>query len=76
MSSFNQKQPETATADSSQLGNLTELFVSLATGPVLLGVLSAGTVLSWLQAVGLASEEVFRGDRLPILHFPDAGREE
>jgi hypothetical protein len=76
MSSLNQKRPETPTAQTSQSGIVTEFFVGLATGPVLLGVLSAGAIFSWLQAAGLASEEVFRGDRLPVLHFPESEREE
>jgi hypothetical protein len=25
----------------------------------------------FIEQLGLASEEVFRGDRLPVLHFPD-----
>jgi hypothetical protein len=24
----------------------------------------------WLEQLGLASEEIFRGDRLPVLHLP------
>ncbi|MEQ8752263.1 MAG: hypothetical protein RID09_01940 [Coleofasciculus sp. G1-WW12-02] len=48
-----------------------ELFLSLATGPMLVGVISLNRIGSWLQQVGEASEEVFRGERLPILPFPD-----
>jgi len=48
-----------------------DLLLSLATGPVLVGVISLNAIGSWLQQVGEASEEVFRGDRLPILPFPD-----
>jgi len=48
-----------------------ELLLSLATGPMIVGVISLNTIGSWLQQVGEASEEVFRGDRLPILPFPD-----
>ncbi|MEQ8963885.1 MAG: hypothetical protein RLP02_39275 [Coleofasciculus sp. C2-GNP5-27] len=48
-----------------------ELLLSLATGPMLVGVISLNTIGSWLQQVGEASEEVFRGDRLPILPFPE-----
>lgn len=43
---------------------------------MLLGILVTDAVLSWLQAAGINSEEVFRGDRLPVLHFPDSGSEE
>ncbi|MEQ8464676.1 hypothetical protein [Coleofasciculus sp. F4-SAH-05] len=48
-----------------------DLLLSLATGPMIVGVISLNTIGSWLQQVGEASEEVFRGDRLPILPFPD-----
>jgi hypothetical protein len=72
----NKKLPETDTANTLKTGIPTEFFLSLAAGPMLLGVLSAGAVFSWLQAAGVASEEVFRGDRLPVLNFPNSGREE
>lgn len=50
----------------------TDFLLSLATGPLLLGVISLDAVFNGLQAVGINSEELFRGDRLPLLHFPDA----
>lgn len=50
----------------------TDLLLSLAVAPMLLGVLSLQALGSWLEAAGIASEEVFRGDRLPILNFPDS----
>lgn len=75
-SSPNQKSPATAAVTASQLGIPIDFLLSLATGPMLLGVLSIEAVFSWLQAAGVNSEEVFRGDRLPILHFPDSGRED
>ena len=53
----------------------TELLLSLATGPVLLGILSMQAIGSWVQGAGVASEEVFRGDRLPVLPFPDSEME-
>lgn len=76
MSSSNKKLPKSAAANRSGSEIPTELLISLATGPMLLGVLGAQAVSSWLQAVGMSSEEVFRGDRLPVLHFPDSGSEE
>ena len=76
MSSSNKKLPKSAAAYLSGSGIGTEFLLSLATGPLLLGVLGAQAVFSWLQAAGLSSEEVFRGDRLPVLHFPDCGSEE
>jgi hypothetical protein len=50
----------------------TDFCLSLAAGPLLLGVISLEAVLSGLKSVGINSEELFRGDRLPLLHFPDA----
>ena len=47
-----------------------ELLLSLATPPLLV-VLVGGLVLKEaIQELGLLSEEIFRGDRLPVLHFP------
>lgn len=71
MTSFNKKRPETAALRKSGSEIPTEFLLSLATGPMLLGILAAQAVGSWLQSAGLASEEVFRGDRLPVLHVPD-----
>ena len=47
-----------------------ELLISLATGPMLLGLLSAKSLSQFVQQIGLASEEMFRGDRLPLLKMP------
>lgn len=46
------------------------ILLSLTTGPVLLGILGVKSSLEGLQAAGVGSEEVFRGDRLPVLPFP------
>ncbi len=54
----------------------TEVLLSLATAPMLLGILATDAVFSWLQNLGISSEEVFRGDRLPVLHFPNLESEE
>jgi hypothetical protein len=47
-----------------------DLLVSLVTGPFLLGVVGSYLVMELLQGLGEMSEEIFRGDRLPILDFP------
>jgi hypothetical protein len=47
-----------------------EVLLQLSTGPMLLALLGAKSVASTLEAIGQASEEVFRGDRLPLLKFP------
>jgi hypothetical protein len=46
------------------------LVVSLAATPCLLAIVAAAATQELLARVGSASEEVFRGDRLPVLHFP------
>lgn len=49
----------------------TEILLSLATAPMLVGILASKASLELMQAIGKASEEVFRGASLPILDFPD-----
>jgi len=71
-SPLNNKLRDTTATNPSVLGIPTEFLLSLATGPLLLGVISLEAIFSGLQAAGISSEELFRGDRLPILHFPDA----
>jgi hypothetical protein len=43
------------------------IWVGLGTAPLLVGVLGARAIASAIQELGCASEEIFRGDRLPIL---------
>jgi len=45
-----------------------DVVISVMTGPVLLGLLGARAIAEGLYQLGLASEELFRGERLPILH--------
>ena len=44
-----------------------DTLLSLATIPLLAGVVGAKIVSEMMQGIGQASEEVFRGDRLPVL---------
>jgi hypothetical protein len=46
------------------------LLVSLAATPWLLTIVSLKAASGFLEQLGLVSEEIFRGDRLPVLHFP------
>ena len=46
------------------------VLLQLGTGAMVLGVLGSKAVDQALQGIGQASEEVFRGDRLPLLKFP------
>ena len=52
-----------------------KFLISLATGPMLFGMLSAKSLNEFVQQLGLASEEMFRGDRLPVLKMPIPGIE-
>ncbi|MBD2179923.1 hypothetical protein H6S82_12100 [Planktothrix sp. FACHB-1355] len=50
----------------------TEILLTLATGPLLFGMLCGKATLDSIKSLGEASEEVFRGDRLPAIPFPDS----
>ncbi|MEM8777919.1 MAG: hypothetical protein AAGF26_03420 [Cyanobacteria bacterium P01_G01_bin.49] len=54
-----------------QSPELMKVWLSLATVPLVGGVLVAHKLAEELSAIGQNSEEIFRGDRLPILNFPD-----
>ncbi len=58
-----------------QSPNPLSLGLSLATVPLLLGLLVASTLRDSLREIGQASEEIFRGDRLPILNFSPQNQE-
>ena len=73
MSSYTNKLPEMTVTNLSESRKPTEFLLSLAVGPLLLGVLATDAIFSWLQTTGINSEEVFRGERLPVLHFPESG---
>ena len=76
MSSPNNEQRKTKAATLSQSQKTAEFLLSLAVGPVIIGILAAESVFSWLQDAGINSEEVFRGERLPVLHVPESGSEQ
>jgi hypothetical protein len=48
------------------------VYLSLATTPFLGSLLMVHKITHTLGKLGEASEEVFRGDRLPILNFTDS----
>lgn len=54
---------------SNQSPNPSEVMLSLATAPFLGGLLISQALIQVLIEFGQASEEMFRGDRLPVLHF-------
>lgn len=45
-------------------------LLQVGTASILLLLLASKTTVETLYAIGEASEELFRGDRLPILDFP------
>ncbi len=47
------------------------IWLSLVTSPFILGFLAVSFLSETLTQLGRASEELFRGTRLPLLHFPD-----
>jgi hypothetical protein len=48
----------------------TNIYLSLATFPVLVGLGISFPLTKGILELGRLSEEIFRGDRLPILPFP------
>ena len=48
-----------------------EVLLGLATLPVLAGLLGVNAIAQSLQELGVLSEEIFRGDRLPVLNLSD-----
>lgn len=54
-----------------RLANSSEILLSLLTASSLVGMVFLDTLMQNTQELGRASEEVFRGDRLPILNFPE-----
>lgn len=51
------------------------LWLSLVTSPFLLSLVALQSVVEGLIELGQASEEIFRGDRLPILNIPEERQE-
>jgi hypothetical protein len=49
------------------------LIVSLVAPPWAMAIVALHSATQLLEQLGVASEEIFRGDRLPVLHFPIGG---
>lgn len=47
------------------------LALSLATSPFIMSILVMHILGEWLQSIGKSSEEIFRAEQLPLLHFGD-----
>ncbi|NEP83606.1 MAG: hypothetical protein F6K17_11840 [Okeania sp. SIO3C4] len=70
MQSFRENSSENLTLKTPSWKISSDILLSLATGPVLLGLLGNKAINELLPEIGLYSEEIFRGDRLPMLNFP------
>jgi hypothetical protein len=62
------RSPKKAPVSSLPLPAL-ELLISLATAPLLIGLVGGKAIAEVSQEVGRFAEEVFRGDRLPLLNL-------
>lgn len=58
-------------SDSCPLPVPSSVLVSIATGPMLVALLGTKALGQLVLELGHKSEELLRGDRLPILHFPE-----
>lgn len=70
MPSENQDLPKTPTPQGHNCLIPSDLVLSLITLPLLGGLLAAKASAEFVSSIGIESEEVFRGSRLPMLNFP------
>jgi hypothetical protein len=72
MPSENQDLPKTAAPKSQNLPIPSDILLSLVALPMLGGLVAAGAAAEFVASIGIESEEVFRGSRLPVLNFPQS----
>ncbi|MCC3605534.1 MAG: hypothetical protein JGK24_20455 [Microcoleus sp. PH2017_29_MFU_D_A] len=72
MPSENQDLPKTQTPNNPKLPIPSDILLSLAALPMLGGLLVAKAAAEFVSSIGIESEEVFRGSRLPVLNFPQS----
>lgn len=70
MPSPNQKRSETDGLNLILFTIPQQIMLQMGTAPLLLAVVAGKAAAQTVQAIGQASEEVFRGDRLPAIEFP------
>lgn len=70
MPSENQDLPKTPTPQGHNCLIPSDLVLSLLALPLLGGLLAAKATAEFVSSIGIESEEVFRGSRLPLLNFP------
>ncbi|MBH8566520.1 hypothetical protein I8748_30945 [Nostoc sp. CENA67] len=71
MSSINQQSSQNPGLNLVLFSIPQSLLLQLGTGSILLLLTTGKLTAKALESIGEASEELFRGDRLPILPFPD-----
>jgi len=70
MPSENQDLPKNPTPNSPKLPIPSDILLSSIALPMLGGLLAANAAAEFVRSIGIESEEVFRGSRLPVLKFP------
>lgn len=70
MSTSNQKSSQAGEVNLGFLSIPQQTLLQLSVGPVILALLGGKAAAQLVQAMGEASEEIFRGERLPVLRFP------
>ncbi len=70
MMSENQDLPKTPTPQGHNCLIPSNIILSLITLPLLGSLLAAKASAEFVSSIGIESEEVFRGSRLPVLNFP------
>ncbi len=70
MQSTPQPPSESQTSQASPVKMPSDWLISLATAPVLLLLGGSKVLADAVLDLSQTSEELFRGDRLPVLHFP------
>lgn len=72
MPSENQDLLKNQTPESPKLPVPSDILLSLVALPMLGGLVAAKAAAEFVASIGVESEEVFRGSRLPVLNFPQS----
>lgn len=72
MPSENQDLLKTQIPNSPKLPVPSDILLSLVALPMLGGLVVSKAAAEFVASIGVESEEVFRGSRLPLLNFPQS----
>jgi hypothetical protein len=72
MPSENQDLLKTQTPNTPKLPVPSDILLSCVALPMLGGLVVAKAAAEFVASIGIESEEVFRGSRLPVLNFPQS----